>query len=522
MHELIQAIGKLTDFGDRLMLAPADEDTRRLIAAINSLVERLGTRFERSEREGDSLAAASVRMVLLADIQTRLGYAEERVKNVEDLEHFLQGVLADFAELVGARSGMYVTMASKSGQSNRLLTFGLDAALVDALHHSVQFRQLVAEVGTIGDVISRPAQAGADCEIMGLAMLIAPLWVNGRTVGVIFLLDPEQHAAFSKDDLALLDHLLLPDILRILERVELLRTLERINQSLHVEQEKQKLLIEQLESAQGQLLQSEKMASVGQLAAGVAHEINNPIGYVYSNLNSLDKYVQEIVSLLDQYVAEETSIGDSQARARLAAARQSADIDYLREDLRALMDESREGLVRVKKIVQDLKDFSHADTVEEWQFSDLHAGLDSTLNIVNNELKYKAEVVREYGDIPVVECLLPQLNQVFMNMLVNAAHAIDSKGTITVRTGRQGSDQVWVEFSDTGCGISPANLKRIFDPFFTTKPVGKGTGLGLSLSYGIVQKHHGHIDVHSEPGCGTTFRITLPVRQFEAGAAPVA
>lgn len=522
MQELIQAIGKVTDFGQQLTLAPADENARRLVAAINSLLERLGVRFAHSEREGDSLAAASVRMVLLADIQTRLGHAEEQVKSVEDLDHFLQGVLADFAGLVGAGAGMYVTMATKSGQSNRLLTFGLDAALVDALHHSAQFRQLLAASSADGDVINRSAQADGDCDIMRLAMLIAPLWVNGRTVGVIFLLDPEQRAGFTKDDLALLDHLLLPDILRILERVELLRTLEQINQSLHVEQEKQKHLIEQLESAQGQLLQSEKMASVGQLAAGVAHEINNPIGYVYSNLNSLDKYVQELVSLLDQYVAEEISIEDPQARARLAAARQSADIDYLREDLRALMDESREGLVRVKKIVQDLKDFSHADTVEEWQFSDLHAGLDSTLNIVNNELKYKAIVVREYGDIPAIECLLPQLNQVFMNMLVNAAHAIDSKGTITVRTGRQGAEQVWVEFSDTGCGISPDNLKRIFDPFFTTKPVGKGTGLGLSLSYGIVQKHHGHIDVRSEPGSGTTFRITLPIRQLEAGAAPVA
>jgi two-component system NtrC family sensor kinase len=269
----------------------------------------------------------------------------------------------------------------------------------------------------------------------------------------------------------------------------------------------------QLQDIQSQLLQSEKMASIGQLAAGVAHEINNPIGYVYSNLGSLQKYLDDVFTVLDAYEKVEPLLAShADAINVVHAVKQKADLEFLREDVAALMSESREGITRVKKIVQDLKDFSHIGSEEEWQPADLRQGIDSTLNIVNNEIKYKAEVRKEYGDIPEVECLPPQLNQVFMNLLVNAAHAIEERGTIVIRTG-SANDMVWVEVSDSGKGISPENLSRIFDPFFTTKPVGTGTGLGLSVSYSIIQKHHGSINVASEVGKGTTFRITLPVKQ---------
>ncbi len=268
---------------------------------------------------------------------------------------------------------------------------------------------------------------------------------------------------------------------------------------------------QRLGEAQSHLLQADKMASVGQLAAGVAHEINNPIGYVYSNLGTLEKYVQNTFSLLDQYELAENSITDAAVLAKLKAAKDQLDIAYLKEDLRTLMAESKDGITRVKSIVQNLKDFSHVDATDEWHYADLHAGLNSTLNIVNNEIKYKAEVVREFGQIPQVECLASQLNQVFMNLLVNASHAIEEHGTITVRTGTA-QDEVWVEVRDSGKGIPPENIKKIFDPFFTTKPIGKGTGLGLSLSYGIIQKHHGRIEVQSEVGKGTTFKVWLPVK----------
>lgn len=288
------------------------------------------------------------------------------------------------------------------------------------------------------------------------------------------------------------------------------------NIQLHIEQRRRlhelHQLNQQLENAQNHLLQSEKMASIGQLAAGVAHEINNPIGYVYSNLGTLEKYVQDTLAMLALYEQAEALISDVDMREKLKAAREKLDIAFLREDLGNLMSESKDGITRVKQIVQNLKDFSHVDTADEWHLADLHQGLDSTLNIVNNEIKYKAEVVKEYGDLPEVECLPSQLNQVFMNLLVNAAHAIEERGTITIRTGRKG-DEVWVEIADTGKGIAPENLMKIFDPFFTTKPIGQGTGLGLSLSYGIVKKHGGRIEVESEIGRGTTFRVWLPVRQ---------
>ena len=268
-----------------------------------------------------------------------------------------------------------------------------------------------------------------------------------------------------------------------------------------------------LHDTQQQLVQSEKLASIGQLAAGVAHEINNPIGYVRSNIGSLQDYVTRLFEVLDAYQAEEAALPEA-ARANINKAKQAADFDYLRDDIQDLIRESAEGTERVRKIVQDLRDFSRSDTGQQWQAADLHQGLESTLNIANNEIKYRADVVREYGQLPLVECLPSQLNQVFMNLFVNAAQAIPDgrRGTLRIRTGHDG-EQVWIEIEDNGCGIAPEALARIFDPFFTTKPVGKGTGLGLALSYGIIQKHHGTITASSAPGNGTLFRITLPVHQ---------
>jgi signal transduction histidine kinase len=197
-----------------------------------------------------------------------------------------------------------------------------------------------------------------------------------------------------------------------------------------------------------------------------------------------------------------------ETRVVLTELKRQIDIVYLREDIDKLLSESIDGMQRVKRIVQDLKDFSHVGETE-MLLSDLEQGLDSTLNVVWNELKYKAEVVKEYGGIPNILCMPAQLNQVFMNLLTNAGQAIDNHGRITIRTGQEG-DNVWVEVEDTGKGIKPENLERIFDPFFTTKPVGSGTGLGLSLSYGIVKKHGGRIEVKSEVGKGSVFRVVLP------------
>ena len=290
-------------------------------------------------------------------------------------------------------------------------------------------------------------------------------------------------------------------------------SLQRANEELRA-------LNQSLRGAQDHLLQSERLASIGQLAAGVAHEINNPIGYVFSNFGTLEAYLERLFEMLEAYEQAELALADSAIADRLAALRERVELDYLKQDIPMLMGESKEGLSRVRKIVQDLKDFSRVDTHQEWVWASLHQGIDSTLNIVANEIKYRADVKREYGALPDIECLPSELNQVFLNLLVNAAHAIGpQRGLIVVRSGDAG-DKVWVEVEDDGCGIAPEHLARIFDPFFTTKPVGRGTGLGLSLAYGIVQKHHGRIDVRSEPGRGSCFRVTLPVRRpgAEGGA----
>jgi len=271
-------------------------------------------------------------------------------------------------------------------------------------------------------------------------------------------------------------------------------------------------LNDRLSQAQAQLLQAERLASIGQLAAGVAHEINNPIGYVLSNFGTLEVYVRDLFEMICAYEAAEPALGHAPTLDTLKQLRARIELEFLKDDIPSLMRESKEGIDRVRKIVQDLKDFSRADGALDLAWADLRDCIDSTLNIVNNELKYKADVERCYEPIPEVECVPSQINQIVLNLLVNAAHAMGAdRGRIVVRTGCDG-DIVWFSVEDNGCGIPAEHLSRIFDPFFTTKPAGKGTGLGLSITYGIVQKHHGTIDVQSS-SAGTTFRVTLPICQ---------
>ncbi|WP_018926636.1 ATP-binding protein [Pseudomonas umsongensis] len=274
--------------------------------------------------------------------------------------------------------------------------------------------------------------------------------------------------------------------------------------------------IDERKQLESQLVQSEKLASLGQLAAGVAHEINNPIGFISSNLGTLDGYFKQLQTMLDAYREAEAAITSSEVLERLGQLREKVELEFLREDIPLLIKESKDGINRVGQIVKDLKDFSRVDSNQEWQWTNLQQGIESTLNIVANELKYKADVVKEYQTLPDIECLPSQINQVIMNLIVNASQAMGpERGTITLRTGLEG-ETVSIEVADTGSGIEPECLQKIFDPFYTTKPVGQGTGLGLSLSYGIVKKHRGDISVRSKVGVGTTFRVELPVRQSKA------
>ncbi len=279
-------------------------------------------------------------------------------------------------------------------------------------------------------------------------------------------------------------------------------------------------LEEELRKSQAQLLQSEKMASVGQLAAGVAHEINNPTGFVSSNLKTLSDYQDDISGVIKEYrkligdLKNSTNKEDFPSSIReqveiIVSLEEEVDVDFLMDDIGDLIKDCKEGTERIKKIVLDLKDFAHPGE-DKVQTADINNGIESTLNVVWNELKYKATVTKDYGELPLVKCYPHQLNQVVMNLLVNAAQAIEKQGEISIST-RVDNGHVEIKISDTGPGIPKENLSKIFDPFFTTKEVGKGTGLGLNVAYNIINKHNGTIDVKSEMGKGTEFVIRIPI-----------
>jgi len=264
-----------------------------------------------------------------------------------------------------------------------------------------------------------------------------------------------------------------------------------------------------LKAGQAKVLHQEKMASIGQLAAGVAHEINNPISFINSNLSTLGKYLSRIegfLALQSGCIAAGAPPGQVESVRRQRA---TLKIDYIMKDLMDLVRESLEGAERVRSIVADLKSFSRVDETECGP-ADLNECLRSTINIVWGEIKHKATLKKELGEIPRTRCYPQQMKEVFMNLLINAAHAIGDRGVITVRSWEEDGN-VCVSVADTGQGIPEANLNRIFEPFFTTKELGKGTGLGLSVSYDIVKKHNGEITVRSEPGKGTEVTVRIPV-----------
>jgi signal transduction histidine kinase len=304
------------------------------------------------------------------------------------------------------------------------------------------------------------------------------------------------------------------------EKADLLEASEQkyrtLAENLEIEVENKAL---EIKETQAQLMQQEKMASIGQLAAGVAHEINNPTGFVSSNLNTLTGYQENIRKVVGTYRNLMEHLKKSSAAGALPPAideqlnhiadiEKDADIDFIMDDVSDLIRESQEGVERIKNIVIDLKDFAHPGE-DKMQTADVNKGIESTLNVVWNELKYKATVIKDFGQLPLVSCYPQQLNQVFMNILVNAAQAIHDHGEIRISTEAE-DGFITVRISDSGVGIPPENLSRIFDPFFTTKEVGKGTGLGMNVAYNIIQKHNGRIDVESTVGKGTTFSVRIP------------
>ncbi|WP_420265520.1 ATP-binding protein [Candidatus Magnetominusculus dajiuhuensis] len=261
-----------------------------------------------------------------------------------------------------------------------------------------------------------------------------------------------------------------------------------------------------LKQSQEQLVHSEKMRSLGQLVAGVAHEINNPLGFLITNMNKLMEFVNSFVKLIETFSAFEIPVG---IRVELDAIKKGCNYDYIRGRTPQMIGRSKIGLDRIKKIVLDLKTYSRMDRAEVLD-TDINESIAVTINLLTHEFGDRISVVTDYGTIPLIRCYSSQLNQVFMNILINSCQAIEAKGEIRIMTHEE-NGIILIEISDNGNGIPPGIRDRIFDPFFTTRPVGSGTGLGLSTSLGIVKKHNGGIEVESTEGTGSTFTIKLPI-----------
>ncbi|MGB3617707.1 MAG: ATP-binding protein, partial [Catalinimonas sp.] len=290
------------------------------------------------------------------------------------------------------------------------------------------------------------------------------------------------------------------------------RTEEVVAQKAELER-----ILKNLQSAQSQLVESEKMASLGQLTAGVAHEINNPINFVSGNVTPLRRDIDDLLLIVQEYEATVTKLGLADQFAEVEATKADLDYAFLVEEINSLIEGIAEGAGRTADIVKGLRNFSRMDE-DEQKLADPHEGLESTLLIQNSEMRNRVELVRDYGELPPVPCYPGQMNQVYMNLLNNALQATDEGGTITIRTRHHPErGEISVAVRDTGCGMSEAVRKRVFEPFFTTKDVGVGTGLGLSITFGIVEKHGGRIEVWSAEGKGSEFAVRLPTGGVRGG-----
>ena len=296
---------------------------------------------------------------------------------------------------------------------------------------------------------------------------------------------------------------------RTAEVVTQKQEIEKINVELNKQKEELQKTLENLKQAQGQLVQSEKMASLGQLVAGIAHEINNPVNFISAGVDSLSTNLEEIKQVLDVY-HRITSTNVAEKLKEIEVLKEKVEYKEAIREINDLIESIKNGTNRTIEIVRGLRTFSRLDE-DILKMADIHEGLDSTLILLHNKYKNRIEIVKSYGNLPLIECYPGQLNQVFMNIISNAIDAIDEKGIITISTSAS-NKLIQVSIKDTGQGI-PENIRqKIFDPFFTTKGVGKGTGLGLSICQSIIEKHKGNIKVKSEEGKGTEFIISLPAK----------
>jgi signal transduction histidine kinase len=429
----------------------------------------------------------------------RMGYERVYLYEVDHARRVLRCTRAgggDAAERTRALEREMPLDASVSATA-RVATTGLPVHVADVEQGTISLHQETVRANNVRAFIS------------------VPLRVKDRVFGVLNVVSSTP-GRFGETDVELIaavgNHVALA-----VDRAESFRTIEELTRGLEdkvrVRTEQLRAANEELQAAyrdlqatQMQLVQREKMASVGQLVAGVAHELNNPIGFVFSNVTTLDDFVKRLRSMLEHYRSLELSEADRQ---RIDEQWTALKVDYALKYLDSMVQGIREGAERARKIVRDLRVFARGQD-EMWQPVDLHEEIESSLTLLNHLLKDRVTVHRKFGELPSVECIRSQVDQVFLNLLANAAQAIPGEGEITIETRREGDTAV-VVICDTGTGIPADVVGRIFDPFFTTKPVGEGTGLGLSISYEIVKKHGGEITADSLPGSGAAFTVRLPL-----------
>jgi len=480
-------------------IAPVDAQHHALVDMINAVAPSLALGEDAAKRV---VAPLLDKLVHYADVHFK--FEEALMARTEVLPEYL----AQHHRTHQAFVTEVLQMRQQYEQSGTLSGKELLQFLVSWLtfHILSEDKRMAAQVQAIGAGES-PEQAFAALSPVGGA----PNAVYNDALIDLFGLLSERNRALTRTNQQLLAaQAELEAANRSLESRVQVRTqeLSQANTALQAEQQALEVSVAQLERTQAQLLQSEKMAAVGQLAAGVAHEINTPVGFVSSNINTLAQYSTQLLEVID-LSRQMASHLPPEPRQALDSLLQKIEYDYLRQDLPDLLQESKDGLARVKRIVSDLRDFSNAD-VSQLLPTDLNDILDSALKSAATELHGKAEVLRDLAPRAPALCSAAQIRQVLVNLLINAAQALPTPGRITVRSGIT-QDEAWVEISDTGCGMSDEVRKRIFEPFYTTQPVGQGTGLGLSLAWEVIQRHHGHIHVTSAPGLGTTVRVSLPL-----------
>jgi signal transduction histidine kinase len=354
-----------------------------------------------------------------------------------------------------------------------------------------------------------PLAGRGDLRAAGDGTLRVPFHMEGDLVALLVLGRRLSGRYYGAEDRALLSTLANQGAVAVRHALAL-DELRELNASLESRVEARTIelarALDELRDTQAQLVHREKMASLGQFVAGIAHELNNPMNFIRTNLFFLRQYGETLRGVLQRYevLAADAGLGE-----RFTAVRHERGLDAIVADLASVFEGCQEGVGRAMSLVEDLRSFSRLDLPERTEL-DLHAALDSTLNLLSVRLG-GIRVVKEYGELPAVHCLVGQIHQVFMNLLANAADAVGDQGTIRIRTARVGGDRIAVEVEDDGCGIEPELIDRIFDPFFTTKEVGRGTGLGLAITHGVVARHGGAIEVRSQPGRGSCFRVELPV-----------